>query len=236
MRCATCRLCLTGMSVVPTLAQVELGVAQVDASSLGADYATADVFVSVLDSADWWTAGGITGGIVAAGLEHHLYFDPESTELLKTAPGNDTPQAEFATFVSLPRGQTSNARFRGGGAASIVGGYSPPDPIETLTLNEINLAFIEFPPSTDGASVPDFGFIARVTLHNMPALSGVATDDIVVSTSHLPGTLLAEYEVASATRNHPTPLTTLTFGFYAVPEPATMMMLALATSLSRYRR
>lgn len=222
------------LATVSAFGQVELGVVQVDASPLGADYVTADVFINVPDVDDYWTVGGIAGGPTSAGLQHHIHFDP-NTEPYMTAPGNSTPQAEFATFVSLPRGQFSNARFRGG-RASIPGAYNPPLPDAVFSLSEINLAFLEFPPPANGDNVPDFGFIARVTLHNTPALSGFATNDIVVSSTPLPGTLLAEYEVASATRNHPSPLSTLTFGFYAIPEPATVVMLILVAGLSTRRR
>lgn len=231
-------VCLVVVTSCPALAQVEVGAVQVDASALGRDYVTADVFVSVPDPSDWWIVGGIAGGPLVGGLEHHLYFDPDSTELLLTAPGNDTPQAEFATFVSLPRDQFANARFRNNGAATIVGGYLPPTPQPSLGLTELNIAFIEFPVSPDGTNVPDFGYIARVTLLNDPAVSGFATDDIIVAAAPGPGILLAQYEVASATHEHPAPLSEFTFGFYGVPEPSTLSLalLLLAASQRLQRR
>jgi len=219
---------LLWVASAPAMAQVQLGVTQVDASPLGADYVTADVFIDVPDEADWWTVGGLAGGPVAGGLEHYLYFDPKTTELVKTAPGNNTPQAEFATFVSLPREQFSNKRFGNNGAASIAGGYLPPAPFDTFTLQQLNIAFLQFPPSPDGADVPDFGYIARVTLRNFPAQSGFSTEDIFIAPSPAPGILLAEYQVASATRDHPAPLSEFTFGFYAIPEPASLALLILA--------
>jgi hypothetical protein len=219
--------------VAPTLAQVELGVVQVDASPLGPNYVTADVFISVPDPADWWTVGGIAGGPLANGLAHWIYNEP-NTQAFITAPGNDTPQAEFATFVSLPRDQFSNKRFGPNGAASVVGGYSPPAPSAAFGGDFINIAFIEFPPATDGVRVPDFGFIARVTLENSPAISGFGTDDIFVAESPAAGILLAEYQVASATRLHPAPLSEFTFGFYAIPEPASLVLL-LTAGIARRR-
>jgi len=231
-------VCLVVITSCSALAQVEIGVVEVEANSLGRDYITADVFISVPEPSDWWIVGGISGGPLVTGVEHHLYFDPDSTELLMTAPGNDTPQAEFATFVSLPRDQFANARFRINGAATIVGGYLPPAPQPSLGLTELNIAFIEFPVSPDGTNVPDFGYIARVTLRNDPAVSGFATEDIIVAAAPGAGTLLAQYQVASATHDHPAPLSEFTFGFFGVPEPSTLSLalLLLAASQRLLRR
>lgn len=221
---------LTGLALAlaaPALAQIEVGVVQVDASPLGEDYVTADVFIDVADESDCWTVSGIAGRPLAPGLTHWVYHDP-NTEIYITSPGRGTPQREFATFVSLPRAQFSNQRFGPNGGASIPGAYDPPSPFPTFGLNEINVAFLDFPPPTDGANVPDFGFIARVTLENSPGLSGVATEDIVVSAAPTAGRLQAEYRVASATREHPTPLSEFTFGFYAVLEPSSLTLLLFA--------
>jgi len=211
----------------PALAQVELGVTQVDASALGADYVTADVFIDVPDEADWWTVGGISGAPVASGVEQHVVFDPNDGTTI-TAPGRESPEREFASFVSVPREQFSNKRFGPNGAAAIAGGYLAPSDTASYDFHSLNIAFLQFPPSPDGADVPDFGFIARVTLRNFPAQSGFATEDIFVAASPAPGILLAEYQVASATRDHPAPLSEFTFGFYAIPEPASLALLILA--------
>lgn len=219
----------------PALAQVEIGVVQVDAGSLGADYVTADVFIDVADESDWWTVGGISGAPLAPGLAQHVIFDPNDGSTI-TAPGRHPPEREFATSVSLPRGQFSNQRFGQNGAAAIAGAYLPSSDTASYGAHDLNIAFLQFPPSVDGSDVPDFGFIARVTLVNSPDDSGVASENIVVSATPTGGRLLADYRVASATREHPAPLSEFSFGFYAVPEPGTLVLLALAAGWAAPRQ
>lgn len=227
--------CLAGASATPLVAQVNIGVVQVDASEIGANYITADVFVDVAEESDWWTVGGISGAPVTAGLEHHVIFDPNDGSTI-TAPGRHPAEREYACFVSLPREQFSNKRFGPSGAAAIAGGYLPLSDTPTYTAQALNIAFLQFPPSMDGSDVPDFGYIARVTLLNSPEVSGVPSENIVVSSTPTGGRLLAEYHVASATREHPAPLSTFTFGFYAVPEPSALALFACAAgALSRRR-
>ena len=225
--------CWLALLAAPAAGQgLELGVTQVDASPLGPDYVTADVYINVLDPADWWTFGGIEGEVVAPGLQHHRLLDPNTGYPILTAPGNDTPQQEFATFVSLPRDQFSNQRFRNNGGAAIAtcGFVDPRCPLEP---NLVEIAFLQFPPSQDGSGVPDTGFITRVTLQNDPLVSGYSTEGIVVAPSPAPGILLAQYTAASWTKNVPAPLAELDFGFYWIPEPASAALLALCVLVLR---
>jgi hypothetical protein len=212
---------------------VELGVTQVDASPLGPDFVTADVYIHVPDAADWWTVGGIQGEVLAPGLQHHRLLEPNGAPVF-TAPGRETPQQEFATFVSLPREQFSDKRFGPNGEARIAAGFqgSPPP---MLGMSEINVAFFQSPPSTTGNNVPDTGFIIRVTLENDPTISGLSTAGIRIAASPAPGLLLAQYTAASATHDVPSPLAELEFGFYWVPEPATFALLGTGALLVRRR-
>jgi len=215
---------------------VTLGISQVDASALGANYWTADVSSTDIDGADWWTVGGIAGGPTVAGVTNYYLADPNdpSAQIL-VAPGNATPQAEFATFVSLPRDQFSAKRFGANGTASIAGGYDPPQPAPSSLPDFVNIAFLQFPPSPDGADVPDSGYVARVTINTDG--SAFAGFPVTVSTTDVPGaTLIAEFTAASASKNVPSPLAELTFGFYAVPEPASLALLALGGLMAIRRR
>jgi len=219
--------CWLALLAAPAAGQgVELGVTQVDASPLGPDYVTADVYINVLDEPDWWTVGGIVGDVLMPGLQHHRLLDPNTGDPVFSAPGRDTPQQEFATFVSLPREQFSDQRFGENGRAAIPTFSGVPGPPPTLDPTRIFLAFFQFPPSTNGNNVPDTGFIIRVTLENDPAISGYSTEGIVVATSPAPGVPLAEYTAASATKNVPTPLAEMDFGFYWIPEPSSFALLA----------
>jgi len=218
-----------GLLAAPAAGQVvELGVTQVDASPLGSNYVTADVYINVLDEADWWTIGGILGDMLVPGLAHYILRDPND-RVVMTAPGNQTPQQEFATFVGLPREQFSPKRFGPNGAAGISRSrwYEP-----VLEPEHVDLVFLQFPPSADGGDVPDTGFIVRVTLENGPLVSGYSTDGIVVAASPAPGVLLASYSVGSATKLVPSPLGELEFGFYWIPEPASAALLALGAALA----
>jgi len=226
--------CWLALLAAPAAGQgVELGVTQVDASPLGPNYVTADVYVNVLDAADWWAAAGILGDVLVPGVQHYRFIDPNSGDPIFSAPGRDTPEQEFATFASLPRPQFSNERFGEDGRAAIWRSQFPPPP--TLELHHVEFAFLQFPGSFDGIGVPDMGFIMRVTLANDPAVSGYSTEGIVVAESPAPGTLLAEYSVGAVTRLSSAPPGTIDFGFYWIPEPASAALLAFGALLMRRR-
>jgi len=188
--------CVCAAVAVPAIGQVELSVHQTDASSLGPDFIVADVFVRDVDPADWMTVGGLAGGPVRPGIVHYLpamcvtmpcptYFDPA------TGCGR-----HCLNFVS------------------IAGGFDPLAPAPEWTPERVNIAWLQFPPSTDGHDVPDEGCIARVVLQNDPVGSGFSSEHIYVAPTPAPGVLLAEYHVAAGTKNFPSPLAELRFGFY----------------------
>lgn len=184
----------------------------------GANLATADVRV-VIDPADWWTVGGVTNGAaglapLAPGVDLHVQLDPNGNPVMTGIGGGGNP-GNAHTFVSLPFDQFSTKRFGTAGAASFAGAYDPLGPTPILNSSQINIAFLQFPPSSDGAGVDDDAYIVRITLD----LTGTAYagQTVVVSDSGPPGGFpetLGEFEVASASHEFTAPLTTYQFGFY----------------------
>lgn len=189
----------------------------------GAGLVTADVRVLV-DTPDWWTLGGITNQAVglagvASGVDIHFDMDPNGMPLFTNVGGGGNP-GNAATFVSLPKGQFANARFGAAGAANLAGAYIPTGATPILTNTAINAAYLQFPPSTDGVGVDDAGYVTRVTLD----LTGTpwAGQDVVVSTTGAPvghPDVLGEFLAGAGTRDFPTPLVEITFGFYSTTPP-----------------
>ena len=190
----------------------------------GVDLATADVRIQT-DTDDWWTTGGVSN--LAAGLAPlepgvalYVQLDPNSGDALMSNVGGGGNPGNPATFVSLPRGQFDTQRFGANGEASVVGAYEPTGPTATLNTTEVNIGYIQFPPSPDGADVPRDGFVARVTID----ISGsqYAGRPVVVSSGGAPQgspVLLGEFRVAAASSEFTSPLTTRTFGFYTSAPP-----------------
>lgn len=216
---------LLGLSSA-AFASVSMSVSAVDASSLGADYWGADVNIATSPSSDDWTVAGITGGTVN-GATQNVVLDPNTGAAVQTAPGTAN---QLVTFVSLPRPATANARFTV--AASIAGGFDPVTPVADLDTDSINIAWLEFPPVS---TTPDTGAIARIVIHNGGAFAGNAVYISTTGPANPGDVLLGEYRAASGTVDVPSPLASLTFGFYTVPEPATLALLALG-GLAAIRR
>lgn len=218
-------------------ADVSLSVSEL--SGLPAGLVGADVLVTVAPTADWWTVGGIAGSTNVAGASHVYALDPNTSAPILTAPGGSGTPGPAVSFVNLPRDQFSTKRFGANGAANIAGAYLPPAPAPIGTDSEFNVAFLQFPPSTTGADVPDVGAIARVVLDISGVDLGGPISDVYVGSQQNPNdVLLASYNVASATKNTPSPLSTLDFGFYAVviPEPASLALIALGGLMALRRR
>jgi len=223
-------------------AQGSIAFAVADVPDTGANLATADVQVSVTPASQWWTVGGISNiasGLapLAPGVTLHVQYDPDDpTTPVMTAPGGAGEPGNPATFVSLPRDQFSAKRFGSNGAATIAGGYDPPLPDAALNDTQINIAFLQFPPSIDGSDVPDIGYIARVTIDTSASvLAGVEVYTSTTGPRAPDDVLLGEFRILAGERNGPPPLPTITFGFYAVPEPESVTLLALG-ALSACRR
>gem|GEM_PF-3466018 len=198
----------------------------VPVAGTGTGLTTADVMITT-DARDWWTSGGVTNVQsdtvpVAGGVSILFQTDPNSGLPVMTNVGSPGNPGNPVTFVSLPRDQFMNARFRAGGAASVVGAFDPTGTTPILDASNANIAFLQFPPSSDGTDVPEVGFIARVTLDLNG--SGFAGQQVVLSETGPPAgfpVTLGEFRVASATREF-TALTQFSFGFYT-SEPTTCL-------------
>jgi len=190
----------------------------------GANLATADVSV-ITDPDDWWTIGGVSSeaaglGAIAPGIEILFQPDPNTGARMTNVGGGGNP-GNPVTFVSLPRDQFVNQRFGANGAAVIVGAYEPTGSTGVLDGSAVNIGFIQFPPSVDGTDVPNLGYVTRVTLDL--SNSAYAGADVEVSTTGAPAghpNLIGEFQVAMASKEYSSPLTVLTFGFYAT-DPVT---------------
>lgn len=198
-------------------------VAVVEVANPGVGLVTADVQVLV-DAPDWWTVGGITNqapglAALASGVEIRFDLDPNGLPEFTNVGGGGNP-GNPASFVSLPKGQFANARFGAAGAASLAGAYIPTGASAILTTSAINIAYLQFPPSSDGVGVDDAGYVTRVTID----LAGTpwASQDVVISTTGAPGThpdVLGEFLAGAATSEFGSPLAELSFGFYATTPP-----------------
>jgi hypothetical protein len=73
---------------------------------------SADVHVDVT-AGDAWLSGGIgmLSGTIAESVYLYYARDPNTDDIVLTAPGFENDAQMFGTFLSLPRGQTQAARF-----------------------------------------------------------------------------------------------------------------------------
>ena len=174
-----------------------------------------DIEVTV-DPTDVWTAGGVAGEALN-GASFVYAIDPNTGRPKATAPDTGIG-GRFVSFVSLPRGQTQNSRFRTAGAASPAGGFEPDLARPLLLSNEFNIAYLEFPPTR----TQDSGFTVRLAWD-----VGGDTSGIVITTVD-PGrdNTLSRVLIAHATVDFASPLTETHF-WIAIPEPPSLALLLL---------
>jgi len=189
---------------------------------IGETIFSADVHVEVTPG-DAWIAGGIVTWPGTRRPELYLYYtrDPNTGEVLLTAPGFDNDAQMFGTFMSEPRGQTQPARFQAAAAVGLPHDYWGGGPEPRAEPDWLDVAYIESPVTNTLGS----GFTQRVTIDISE--SAYAGRDLYVSTAALGEghTLLVGFESAAGTRTPPAE--TLRWGFFAVPEPGTGMLLGL---------
>jgi len=174
-----------------------------------------DIEVTV-DPNDAWTAGGVSAS-AGNGVSFVYATEPNDGGPIPTAPDLGTG-GRFVSFVSLPRGQTRNSRFRAGGAVSIAGAFHPAGRVGNLLPGLFNIAYLEFPPTATQGS----GFTTRLAWD-----VGGDVSRIVITTVD-PGrdNTLSRVLIAHATRNFASPLTQIEF-WVAIPEPASLALLML---------
>jgi hypothetical protein len=192
---------------------------------IGETIFSADVFVDVTPDEHWFSGGlGLGPGSPEPGVTLYYSRDPNTGDVRLTAPGNANDAEAFGTFVSFPFGQTQNARFRR--EAQFNGGYwGAPAPQAEPTILEVS--YLEFPPSLTFGS----GFTQRVTIDVSGSV--YAGRDVYVSSTGPMGTQhvrLGRFE--SAALGTPSgQLETIRWAFFAVPEPASLVLLCFGVAV-----
>jgi len=193
-----------------------------------------DVFVDMVASPpNAWTASGIRAdAFLGATFRYSDGGDPNGPRLTNIEPTNVSGDRNV-NFVSQPRGQTVNARFRAGGAALIAGGYLPPTPTAEATATVFNVAYFdEVPP---GEETTD-GYVARLAM-DVPALLDGTLYLSTTGPIEPSDLLVMSGNAAAATNLNPTPLEVLLFDvFSTIPEPASLALLLLGGLMGLRRR
>jgi|GEM_PF-6082467 len=198
---------------------------------IGETIFSADVFADVTPD-DAWTTGALTsiglGVGFAPGVMLYHTLDPNTGRPAMTAPGDETDSQAFSTFVSLPRGRTSPGRFGDQGRALVIAFQSH---APSLDASEVDLEYLEDPFPTGAESS---GYTQRVTLDIRKSAFGGASVYVSADGPRSPGDVeLARFE-SWALASDDTP-TRLRWSFFAVPEPATGVLLCLACIVARRR-
>ncbi len=203
----------------PTIDIVDLGGGSFDmnVSDLGAGATT-------------WTTSGLAG--TAAGGASFVYStDPNSGANLAIQDVTNGTGLENVTFVSLPAGQVATKRFDGRRAPQIAGKFVGGTGPATVDAGEVDVAWFASPGSVEPA-----GYVARVVLDISG--TGFAAGDVFATAGAAPGgtTVLASGS-ATATTDAFTDAgaAAIAWTVYAIPEPATLALLALG-GLAAFRR
>lgn len=181
---------------------------------------TVDILFDLSPTTDDWTAGGLR--VITAGdatLKYQASLDPNLPS--PTGPGTGD---KFSSFVNNPRGATANARFTS--STSFAGSYLPAGPL-VATSTEMNVAWLESPPAS--TSLDTAAATSRITLNTV---SGSSLGIQINGT----GPLLATVDYAAASTDNGGNLSLLHFTINAVPEPASLALLALGGLLGFRRR
>jgi len=203
-------------------------VVQIHDLALGAGLAGGDVEV-VIDAGDAWLAGGICAEVRVPGVTFVYFMDPNTGYVVFTAPESSGSPTRAVTFVSLPRAQNANARFRTAGAASVVGPLCTAGPAPVALPGYYDVAYAEIPPTFTQSS----GFTQRVVVDYADSAYAGETVYAASSPASASDVMLVRVSSAVATRTRPSPLTWQHWGIFATPEPTTLAMFVLAAAVRR---
>ena len=190
-------------------------------------------FYADLEVGDQWYAAGVVARLTdpAASI---LYFpDPNTGEPAIIAPESFGSPTRHVSFVSMPRGREQNSRFRESAAPSILGGFDPPTARFQADPMNFDIAIMRAPIH----HIFSGGFVGRVTIDVSQVRSdrGLGPDDFFLGQTGEPGLPLANLVLASRSVEDPT-FHRIDLTLYAVPEPATLLLLAFGGLLMRTRR
>ena len=215
------RLCFIAAGTVASLAQ---GPPDIDIVDLGGG--SFDVSISDLGGGTAWSTAGLAGNTYN-GAAITPSTDPNGVIDLNNDFGNLN-----VTYVSAPV-RTATKPFRVQ-AASLDGKYIGGTGAPTITPNEIDVAWSDLVDDR----FYNTGRLARLALDI--SATGLAAGDIVATKGPAPtGTTLLANGVATATSDTFTDAAAgeITWTVYAIPEPATIALLAVgALAAFRLRR
>jgi len=191
---------------------------------------TLDSYVDVTADDNWLCAGMVVQlRNPLASIEYFL--DPNGPVL--TAPESAGSPSRHVSFVSQPRPRGANSRFRLGGLANIAGGYDPPTPRPQADPTRLNIAwFDEHQPD-----YPNDGFVGRATIDvsDLLAAQGLGPDELFLGPGRQSFPMAAEIAFAATTVRDPT-LRRIDLTRYAVPESASLALLAVSVLMALRRR
>jgi len=186
---------------------------------LGQTIFSADVHVEVTGG-DAWVSGGIgmLRGSRKPGVFLYYTHDPNSNDIVLTAPGFDNDAQMFGTFMSEPRGQSQPGRFGPDAAVNLFADYWDGGPVAEAEPDWIDLTYLESPVTFTQGS----GFTQRLTIDiSASAYAGRDVYAAVDGPSDPRHILLVGFESAAGN-----PWVTRRWGFFAVPEPEAGALLA----------
>ena len=191
-------------------------------------------FYAGLEPGNQWYKAGLVARLTdpAASI---LYFpDPNTGEPAIVAPESVGSPTRHVSFVSMPGNREANVRFRDALIPGVRGGFDPRFPgIPEADGMNFNVAF----ERALLVHIFSGGFVGRVTIDVSQVLAdrGLGPDDFFLGQSGEPGLPLANLMLASRSVEDPT-FHRIDLTLYAVPEPATLLLLAFGGLLMRTRR
>lgn len=187
-----------------------------DATNLASDAVGIDVALSLNPNDAWWqTDLNAKVGIPGARFSYSM----NDAEPVFTNPDFDNsaaPQHLLATFVSLPRPEFDLDRFRSGAVPIVSGGF--PDPFPIAIDTHFSVEFLGTPPQPSG-------YIMRLVI------LGLDPGFVSLTAVRPAGSSFCSIEGDVITQQ----LGTVTFDWYLIPEPSSLILLASGLLVRTHR-